>query len=240
MDDVVVRLRAELEECASHVPPEQKATLEGFFKEEVHLIGLKTSQTTAIGKAYLKELKAREATKDQILDLCEELWTTNIQEEWRIACLWSESQNKNCEVSDFERFEFWVNSYVHDWAACDTLCNHTVGDLVTKYPNLVQRLHGWTTSSNRWVRRASAVTLIVPAKRGLFFEDVLRISDSLLTDPDDLVQKGYGWLLKSAAATREDDVFAYVLANKTQMPRTALRYAIEKMPRERKQLAMAK
>jgi hypothetical protein len=48
MEDIVLRLRAELEECASQVPPEQKTMLEGFFKEEIHLIGLKTSQTTTL------------------------------------------------------------------------------------------------------------------------------------------------------------------------------------------------
>ena len=69
---------------------------------------------------------------------------------------------------------------------------------------------------------------------------VLGIADILLTDADDMVQKGYGWLLKSASATREQEVFDYVIKNKSVMPRTALRYAIEKMPPERKKLAMMK
>jgi len=59
-----------------------------------------------------------------------------------------------------------------------------------------------------------------------------------LMDPDDLVQKGYGWMLKSLAENCEDEVFQYVLSKRSVMPRTALRYAIEKMPDKKRQEAM--
>ena len=66
------------------------------------------------------------------------------------------------------------------------------------------------------------------------------IADLLLLDGDDLVQKGYGWMLKAASQSHESEVFDYVIRNKHQMPRTALRYAIEKMPAEMKRKAMVK
>lgn len=55
-----------------------------------------------------------------------------------------------------------------------------------------------------------------------------------------MVQKGYGWLLKVASQVHEKEVFAYVLKNKKVMPRTALRYAIEKMPKALREKAMEK
>jgi 3-methyladenine DNA glycosylase AlkD len=55
-----------------------------------------------------------------------------------------------------------------------------------------------------------------------------------------MVQKGYGWLLKEASRKHTDEVFAYVMANRKEMPRTALRYAIELMPKELKAEAMKK
>ena len=108
------------------------------------------------------------------------------------------------------------------------------------YPGYVQNLRVWAKSPNRWLRRAAAVTLIVPAKNGKFLEDVFKIADILLTDKDDLVQKGYGWMLKAASQAHRKEVFEYVQGHKAVMPRTALRYAIEKMPAEMKSLAMAK
>jgi 3-methyladenine DNA glycosylase AlkD len=82
------------------------------------------------------------------------------------------------------------------------------------------------------------VTLILPARKGMFLEDVLEISDILLRDKDDLVQKGYGWMLKEASKSHQEEVFEYIMAKKDEMPRTALRYAIEKMPVEMRKNAM--
>jgi len=104
----------------------------------------------------------------------------------------------------------------------------------------VKELKDWTRSENRWVRRAAAVSLIVPAKHGKFFDDVLEIADLLLTDNDDMVQKGYGWMLKEASRQHQQEVFDYIMRNKKAMPRTALRYAIELMPKDLKAEAMRK
>ena len=119
-----------------------------------------------------------------------------------------------------------------NWAKCDTLCNHTLGSFLEMYPQFIENLMGWARARNRWLRRASAVTLILPARKGLFMKEVFEISDILLMDGDDMVQKGYGWLLKEASKAHQQEVFDYVMKWKAKMPRTALRYAIEKMPVE--------
>jgi 3-methyladenine DNA glycosylase AlkD len=106
------------------------------------------------------------------------------------------------------------------------------------YPENLSQLKKFATSGNRWVRRAAAVSLIVPARRGKFLPDILQIADLLLLDKDDLVQKGYGWMLKAASQADQQSVFNYVMEKKAVMPRTALRYAIEKMPAALKSLAM--
>lgn len=157
-----------------------------------------------------------------------------------VACRWAEYLHKRYEPGDMDVFARWLDLYVSNWAACDTLCNHPVGLLVEMYPALAAQLKDWTASENRWKRRAAAVSLIIPARRGLFLPEMFAIADALLTDDDDLVQKGYGWMLKAAAEAYEQDVFAYVMSHKDVMPRTALRYAIEKMPPDLRWQAMLK
>ncbi|MGE5423190.1 MAG: DNA alkylation repair protein, partial [Ignavibacteriales bacterium] len=130
--------------------------------------------------------------------------------------------------------------YVSNWASCDTLCNHTIGTFVEMYPEYLSRLKTWAKSDNRWLRRAAAVTLIIPAKQGMFLADIFEIADIMLLDKDDLVQKGYGWMLKEASKKHQQAVFDYVVKHKSNMPRTALRYAIEKMPEELRKAAMQK
>jgi 3-methyladenine DNA glycosylase AlkD len=106
------------------------------------------------------------------------------------------------------------------------------------YPDHLSDLKKWALSDNRWVRRASAVSLIVPARHGKFLPDIFEIAEILLLDKDDMVQKGYGWMLKEASKPYQKEVFDFVMKHKAVMPRTALRYAIEKMPSELKLLAM--
>jgi 3-methyladenine DNA glycosylase AlkD len=88
------------------------------------------------------------------------------------------------------------------------------------------------------MRRAACVSLIVPVKHGKFLSEALETADLVLTDPDDMVQKGCGWLLKEASRRHTPEVFEYVMRNREVMPRTALRYAIELMPGELRKEAM--
>lgn len=115
-----------------------------------------------------------------------------------------------------------------------------MGDFIEKYPEYVHKLLLWACSPNRWPKRAAAVSLIVPAKRGKYLKETLEISDELLRDNDDMVQKGYGWLLKEESRVHQKEVFDYVCKNKKVMPRTALRYAVELMPKELRAEAMKK
>lgn len=233
MDDVLKKIRRELRERA-----DEKVRIGGmhYFKEPVKLYGVKTPVTTKIARDYFKGIK--DLGKAKILSLCEELWKSGFMEESFVANTWSYALRTQYEVEDFRIFEKWVKTYVSNWASCDGFCNHTVGAFVETYPDYIKHLKIWARSHNRWVKRAAAVTLIVPAKNGKFLADVFEIADILLPDKDDMVQKGYGWMLKAASQAHEQKVFEYVLAHKATMPRTALRYAIEKMPRELKIRAM--
>ena len=211
-----------------------------FFKkgEEALVYGVKTGEANKIAKRSYNQIK--DYPKKEIFAICEELWKSRYLEEVIIACKITESIDKQYEPGDFEVFEGWVNKYVNNWAACDTLCNHTIGTFITMYPEYLNELKKWAKSPNRWVRRGSAVTLIIPAKKGLFLKEIFEITNILLLDKDEMVQKGYGWMLKAASESHQKDVFDYVLSKKEVMPRTALRYAIEKMPQELRAVAMKK
>jgi len=235
MTSIIQEVRQELE---MSIDEHTRASGQRFFKEEVKLYGVKTAQVSRIGKAYLQQIKAME--KREVFALCEQLFKSGYLEESFIACQWSYAIRAHFEPEDFRVFEKWVQQYVSNWATCDTLCNHTVGTLVEMYPEHLKNLKAWANSLNRWTRRAAAVTLIVPARRGKFLQDIFELADILLLDQDDLVQKGYGWMLKAASQAHLQAVFAYVMQHKAEMPRTALRYAIEKMPQELKSRAMAK
>lgn len=235
MNQILQELRAELQRNSDE---KTKISGERFFKEDVNIMGIKSAVVISIAKEHFKKIKDNH--KENIFNLCEDLFSTGIMEESFVACNWSYFVKKQYELSDIETFSRWVDKYVTNWATCDTLCNHTVGTIVEMYPELIKELKKWALSDKRWVKRASSVSLIIPARKGLFLKDIFEISDVLLSDKDDMVQKGYGWMLKAASQANQKEVFDYVIDKKAIMPRTSLRYAIEKMPKELRTLAMAK
>ena len=237
MNPIIEKIRQELKSIADPVAAESSKR---FFKEDqlIKVYGIKTPIVIKIAKEHLKKLSNE--PKGTIYSLCEELWKSGIIEEVCIACEWAYAQRKLFSEDDFAVFDRWVKNYVTNWAACDTLCNHTIGTFVEMYPSYLNELKKWTKSDNRWVKRAAAVTLIIPGKKGIFADDIFDIATLLMTDTDDMVQKGYGWLLKATSGTYPQRVFDFVNSHKATMPRTALRYAIEKLPAEMKREAMQK
>jgi 3-methyladenine DNA glycosylase AlkD len=233
--EIVTLIRRELKDQADE---KTRASAHSFFKEAALFHGVKTQLVDQIAQKYYPQVKL--FPKEEIFALCEDLLTSDYGEEAFIAFDWAYRLREKYVPADFAIFEHWLVKYVNNWAKCDTLCNHTIGAFIEKYPRFISNLKGWAMSENRWVRRASSVTLIIPARKGQFLTDIFEIAGILLSDQDDLVQKGYGWMLKAASQSHQKEVFDYVMKNKTNMPRTALRYAIEKMPPEMKRLAMAK
>jgi 3-methyladenine DNA glycosylase AlkD len=235
MENIIDKIRIELQNKSDE---KTLASNQNFFKEKIMSYGVKVPVVTAIGKEYFKHINTQ--AKSEIFNLCESLWKSGVIEESFIACNWSYAIHKRYEPEDFRFFERWIENYVNNWASCDTLCNHTIGEFIEMYPEYIEKLKDFARSENRWIRRAAAVSLIIPARKGKFITDILEIADILLLDKDDLVQKGYGWMLKAASEANQQVIFDYVIRNKTYMPRTSLRYAIEKMPKELKERAMEK
>lgn len=225
------------QEIRDNATPQTLESSTRFFKEPVKSYGVKVPVVHAISKAYFKRINS--FSKSDIWNLCTQLWKSGYTEEAIVACNWSYTIRKQYQPSDFSVFEDWINRYVTNWATCDTLCNHTVGSFIEMYPEELHRLKALARSSNLWMRRAAAVSLIVPARKGKFLPDIFAIADIVLEDQEDLVLKGYGWMLKEACKAHQQEVWNYVMKNKHAMPRTALRYAIEKMPEEMKKKAMA-
>jgi 3-methyladenine DNA glycosylase AlkD len=235
MSEILENVRRELREAADE---KTRQTGLRFFREKVNLYGIGSKTVTDIAKKYHSLI--RDEGKYEILSLCDSLWASGMMEESFVACVWSEKLVPSLVPADFAILEVWVHNHVTNWASCDTLCNHTVGGFIRKYPEYITELKKWAGSGNRWVKRASAVSLIIPARKGEFRDDIFEIADILLMDSDDMVQKGYGWMLKAASQAHQEEVFNYVMKHKAVMPRTALRYAIEKMPPDLRKRAMAK
>jgi len=208
-----------------------------FEKEKLEKpMVLRTGVVRKISAEHFKEI--RNLPKEEIFKLCEELLQSGDGTFGEIARDWAYRCRRRYEKNDFRTFERWLKKYVKSWGSCDHLCVHPLGHLVLQFPELAAKVKKWARSSNQWERRAAAVALIPALRRKQLLKEAFATADILLRDEEDLVQKGYGWMLKEAGNRYPKEVFKYVMRNRRKIPRTALRYAIEKMPTGWKTKAM--
>lgn len=236
MEEIISKIEKELQKLSD---PEKAKKQQAWFKEKVKTRGIEIPKLRKISAKYFQEIKNLE--KDKIFRLCQGLLKNGYFNDKIIAFDWAFRIKKRYQPKDFKVFESWLKKYVDNWASCDDLCAHNIGYLLGSFPQLINELNNWARSKNRWLRRAASVSLVYPMrKENKYLEKIFEIADLVLLDKDDMVQKGYGWMLKTASDFYPDQVFKYVIKNKDKMPRTALRYAIEKYPKEMRKKAMAR
>ena len=209
-----------------------------YFKDGLKLYGVRTPLVRQIAQKYFALVKV--LPRDEIFKICDRMLEPGLSEERTIAFDWAYRLRKQYQPGDFVIFEKWLKKYAPDWGGVDDLCTHTVGYFLYSHPEFAPKVMSWTKSPKWWMRRASGVALIYGLRRGKFLKEAFKTADILLLDQVDLVQKGYGWMLKVAGDRFQKEVLDYVIKNKEKMPRTALRYAVEKFPSALRHKAMKK
>jgi len=157
------------------------------------------------------------------------LWESGMSEEGSLVCYVYRRFAKSCGAREFGMFARWLDRYVHNWGHTDGVSLWLLAASISNDPALIARLDGWTRSKNRWKRRAAAVALVPSARRGLHTKEIFRVVAPLIPDPDDLVQKGAGWLLKETYPKASAATVRFLLPWRETAPRLVLRYAAEKM-----------
>ncbi|UCB59779.1 MAG: DNA alkylation repair protein [Candidatus Bathyarchaeota archaeon] len=237
MEDMIrAEIRDRLKKYADLKERKKRTRWEKASHERPKLYGVPTPVVRKLSSEFFRKVKKK--PKHEILQLSNDLLRSGYSEERTIAFDWAFRLRRKFERLDFQLLETWLTEHVQGWGACDDFCTHALGAFLYKFPAFIPKTRDWTRSENRWVRRASAVCLIYSARRKVHLEDVFRTADALLTDHDVMVQKGYGWMLKEASNHYPKEVFNYVMTKKKGMPRTALRYAIEKLSLEYRAEAM--
>jgi 3-methyladenine DNA glycosylase AlkD len=129
----------------------------------------------------------------------------------------------------------WLGSgHCASWAAVDLLAPSVVTPLVDRYPGFTTAVSEWTGARSLWVRRAAAVTFVPFARRGRHLDEAYTVAERLFPDPHDLIHKAVGWLLREAGKTDPGRLERFLLIHGPGIPRTTVRYAIERFPPTRR------
>jgi 3-methyladenine DNA glycosylase AlkD len=126
-----------------------------------------------------------------------------------------------------------------NWATTDAICGALIGPLLVAHPSLAPRVRAWSRDPNLWVRRASAVSLIPLARRGAALAAAYGVAKQLHADDEDLIQKAVGWMLREAGKGDAARLERYLRANGPSIPRTTVRYPIERFPPAKRRALLA-
>jgi 3-methyladenine DNA glycosylase AlkD len=203
-----------------------------FFKEEIRSYGWYAADLRRLAATHRRAIQ-REHGPNFLVRVADELFAGRVLEEKVFAVLLLEKVTSSFDDSHFALFESWLNR-IGSWADHDALVHYLIGPMIVSKPARVQEVFQWARSSDRWHRRAACVALIRGTRQRKFFPQITRLSNLLLIDPDDMVQKGLGWLLRETAKADSKRTVPYLLRIRNRAPRLVLRTACETLRRPEK------
>lgn len=206
-----------------------------FFKEEIASRGWYTAELRKVAYRFHRVL-VNEHGIDYLVSVADQLFRGHVLEEKNMAVMLLEKSVHDFGPKQFRLFHQWLDR-VSSWADHDALLHYLIGPMIVDEPSRVRFVFVWARSRNRWRRRASAVALIRGARRRMFRSEIARLSEMLLDDADDMVQKGLGWLLREYAKADAVNAVKLLMKLRARAPRLVLRTACETLePKTRAQV----
>lgn len=224
----LIELRKEIKKQAN---PKQAAILQRFFKtgkgeygEGDIFYGIKVPVQRKIVKQF-KDLSLKDL---QVLIL------SKVHEERLIALLILVAQFKKADETKRKRiFKFYIKNRkrINNWDLVDLSAPNIIGEyLLDKEKDL---LYQFALSNNLWEKRMAILSTFTFIRNSLF-EDTLAISQILLNDKHDLIHKAVGWMLREVGKRDLKVEEEFLKQHYKTMPRTMLRYAVEKFPKNKR------
>ena len=224
-----------LDNMLAHAEPSQVAGLARFFKtgpgqygEGDRFLGIKVPVTRSVVKECWRSVGFPEL---------EECICCEYHEVRLAALLTLVEQFRHCHSEEYIRFYLSHTTFINNWDLVDLSCYPLLGEcLLYKDRSLLYDLaqNGRTI----WEQRIGIVSTMTFIRHGQL-QDTFDIADILLHHPHDLIHKAVGWLLREAGKRDKAALEAYLKPRYRTMPRTMLRYAIEKFPEAERRAFLA-
>lgn len=209
-----------------------------FFKEEIKSHGWRTPDLRRAAVTTRKEIQDQFGL-EFLIQVADRLFSGLVLEEKIFAVLMLEKLTEQFGEPEFLLFTSWLRR-ISSWADHDALVHYLIGPMIVAKPTRRANIFRWAKSPDRWHRRAACVSLIQGARRKLFFAEIVRLSNLLLDDEDDMVQKGLAWLLRETAKADAGRTVPYLMEIRAYSPRLVLRTACETLPATMRSRVLAK
>ncbi len=200
-------------------------TGKGEYGEGDIFLGITVPETRKIAKKYI----------DLDILSIDLLLNSKIHEERLLALLiLVENYKKSNDERKYQILDFYLRNTkkINNWDLVDLTADKILGDYLNDKPKDI--LYNLAQSSNLWERRIAIISTFYFTKNNQF-DETQKIAEILLNDKHDLIQKAVGWMLREIGKRDKKTLKDFIKINYKKMPRTTLRYAIEKFPEEERQ-----
>ncbi|MFA7659021.1 MAG: DNA alkylation repair protein [Candidatus Gastranaerophilaceae bacterium] len=224
-----------LEEIKSLADEKQALHLGRFFKtgageygEGDLFLGIKVPVIRSVAKKHYKLVSLKEI---------QELIKNPYHEVRLLSLMLMVFIYENTELKK-EIFELYLKNvqYINNWDLVDLSAPKVVGNFV--YENKIpDQIYDLANSNHLWSERISVVSTHYFIKRG-DFALILELSEKFLTHKHDLIHKACGWMLREMGKVDEKPLYGFLDKHSKTMPRTMLRYSIERLPKEKREYYM--
>ncbi len=200
-------------------------TGKGQYGEGDIFLGIIVPNTRKVAKKF----------SDLPLSEIKEILYSKVHEERLCALLLLvEKFNKANDLEQKKIFDFYIKNaqQANNWDLVDLSAPKIVGKYLLNKPKTI--LYKFAKSKNLWEKRISIVSTYTFIKAGEY-KDTFKIAEILMNDKHDLIHKAVGWMLREVGKMSQKDEEKFLQKYYKKMPRTTLRYAIEKFPEEKRQ-----
>jgi 3-methyladenine DNA glycosylase AlkD len=217
---------------------EHAAGVEWFFKEEIQSRGWYTAELRRAALNFRRQVR-KDHDLHFLIEVADQLFSGSVLEEKIAAVFLLEKLDREFGEREFKRFASWLDR-ISSWADHDTLVHDLIAPMIASQPDRARIVFRWAKSPNRWRRRAACVALVRGTRAKMFFSEITRLSDLLVSDKDDMVQKGLGWLLRETAKFDRKRTVRYLRKIRGSAQRLVLRTACETLPRATRNRILAR
>ncbi|MFC1682152.1 DNA alkylation repair protein [Nanoarchaeota archaeon] len=223
------KLKSNLQSLAN---PEKAKILQRFFKTGKGQYG---EGDVFLGITVPDQRKVAREFIDLELKDVQELLNSEIHEYRLVGLIILTYQYKKYPEKQKDIFYFYLNNSkrVNNWDLVDLTAPNIVGDFLLKNYDLKKLIYDLASSENLWEKRIAIISTLAFI-RNEKFEDVLAIAEILLNDSHDLIHKAVGWMLREVGKRDQNAEEKFLKKHYKNMPRTMLRYAIERFEEEKR------
>ncbi len=218
-----------LDELKKHIRPDKAAFLPRFFKtgpgeygEGDRFLGVMVPDQRNVARNF-RTLNQKEMSRALDSPWHEVRLTALFIFVWQFG--------RADEKSRKELIQFYLQNTqgINNWDLVDTSAPQSLGIFVLENPKERRILYRLAKSKNLWEQRMAVVSTLPCIKQGEF-GDILKLSEQFLSHKHDLIHKATGWMLREAGQRDLKVLVSFLESHSKEMPRTMLRYSIEKLP----------